>query len=297
MKPKPVLQRITSLGQRTAHPLSTHPKAALEYWFFKVNAGPVALLVDWVARRRKRSEPNGPRAFVRLSVHSPRTRAVLFRDVVEADLLEEVRQLPGRTTGRIGEIQWALEGELVDGWIAPDIFPASALRMADLSLVSAPQVVFNGRVEVDGRRMEVVGAPGMMSHYWGRNLPREWWWISAGRFDRPDLAVECAVLRTGLWGSPLHVQTAYLHLKQEGRHRLLTSPPQRVVAHGTPDSFEVLFGNMTGRSIRLLGRGRDYADLGERIVNTLVGDLEVWEGGRLLGRAVGSAGLERRRSP
>lgn len=32
--------------------LAPHPSAALEYWFFKVNAGPTALLVDWIARRR-----------------------------------------------------------------------------------------------------------------------------------------------------------------------------------------------------------------------------------------------------
>jgi len=28
-----------------------HPFAALGYWFFKVNAGPIALLVDWIDRR------------------------------------------------------------------------------------------------------------------------------------------------------------------------------------------------------------------------------------------------------
>src|SRR3990170_2830272 len=138
-----------------AHPLSVHPEAALEYWFFKVNAGPVALLVDWIVRRRDRSQPNGRRAFVRLSVHSPPRRAVLVQDVVEADLLEEVRQLPGRTVGRLGDVEWALEGELVDGWIAPDVFPAGALRMADLRLVSAPRVEFNGWVEVQGRRTNV----------------------------------------------------------------------------------------------------------------------------------------------
>ena len=33
--------------------LSSHPHAALEYWFFKVNSGPVALLVDWIARRKR----------------------------------------------------------------------------------------------------------------------------------------------------------------------------------------------------------------------------------------------------
>ena len=32
--------------------LTSHPSAALEYWFFKVNAGPTALLVDWIEKRR-----------------------------------------------------------------------------------------------------------------------------------------------------------------------------------------------------------------------------------------------------
>lgn len=29
--------------------LASHPHAAIEYWYFKVNAGPLALLVDWIA--------------------------------------------------------------------------------------------------------------------------------------------------------------------------------------------------------------------------------------------------------
>ena len=32
--------------------LSQHPSVALEYWFFKVNSGPIALLADWIARAR-----------------------------------------------------------------------------------------------------------------------------------------------------------------------------------------------------------------------------------------------------
>ena len=46
--------------------------------------------------------------------------------------------------------------------------------------------------------------------------------------------------------------------------------------------------------IRLNARGSDYGDLGDGISNTLVGDLELWEGERLIGRAQGTAGLERR---
>lgn len=31
--------------------LTLHPTAAIEYWYFKVNAGSIALIVDWIARR------------------------------------------------------------------------------------------------------------------------------------------------------------------------------------------------------------------------------------------------------
>jgi len=36
------------------------------------------------------------------------------------------------------------------------------------------------------------------------------------------------------------------------------------------------------------------SSFGEGIVNTLVGDLEIWQGDTLLARAQGTAGLERR---
>jgi hypothetical protein len=45
--------------------LQPHPQAALECWFFKVNAEAVELLVDWIARRRMREH------WLRVSIHSP----------------------------------------------------------------------------------------------------------------------------------------------------------------------------------------------------------------------------------
>ena len=52
--------------------LSPQPHAALEYWFFKLNSGPIALLVDWIARRRIGEQ------WLRVSVHSPHRCEVLF---------------------------------------------------------------------------------------------------------------------------------------------------------------------------------------------------------------------------
>lgn len=52
--------------------LTPHPSSALEYWFFKVNTGPIALLVDWISRRRANEH------WLKVSIHSPYKREVLF---------------------------------------------------------------------------------------------------------------------------------------------------------------------------------------------------------------------------
>ncbi|HLB49096.1 MAG TPA: hypothetical protein VJL59_18960, partial [Anaerolineales bacterium] len=128
--------------------LSSHPHAALEYWFFKVNAGPVALLVDWIARRRVSEN------VLRVSIHSPQGRAVLFE--TQTPLFGERSFLHAeRTVGRAGNVEWELEIEPGDGWIAPDIFPAALLGMTDLTLVSAPLVFFTGWIRQGDRQFEM----------------------------------------------------------------------------------------------------------------------------------------------
>jgi len=46
--------------------------------------------------------------------------------------------------------------------------------------------------------------------------------------------------------------------------------------------------------ITFIGTGREYGDFGDRIINTLTGDLEIHEGNRVIAYARGTAGLERR---
>ena len=82
--------------------LTPHPSAALEYWFFKVNAGPVALIVDWILRRRARE------FVVRASYHAPGQRFVRFeqrpwpRDPAALALSLE------HTSGQVGDLRWDL---------------------------------------------------------------------------------------------------------------------------------------------------------------------------------------------
>lgn len=265
--------------------LSPHPTSPLEYWFFKVNAGRVALIVDWIARRKKNEN------VLRASIHSPQKREVVFETLGDGNPSLLTTE---HTSGKAGEVEWKLDLDIAGGWIKPSLFPASELQLFDMTIVSAPSVKFTGWIRHGQERFELQGARGMVSHYWGRRLPREWWWVSANQFDRAEVAVECMVLRSGVWGVPLGLRLGYLFFEQNGKRRLWIAPPASVHAVGSPESFEIQFGGPGGRPVRLAAHGRDYGDFGQRIINTLTGDLEIWEGERLIARAEKAAGLERR---
>jgi hypothetical protein len=269
----------------------------------------VALLVDWIARRGVNEN------WLRVSINSPHRRAVLFEK--QAPLLPN--ELPsqlncggnsgampgtvafrrsclsaGRTVGRLDDVAWELEVDAGEEWIAPDLFPAKLLQMPDLVLVSAPLAAFTGWIQIGEQRTQLHCAPGIMSHFWGRRLAPEWWWASASQFDREGVAVECTVLRSGVWGIPIGLPLAYLYLRDGATREFVIAPPALARVRGSPEKFEIEFWRLGAETITLNAQGRDYGDLGDGIVNTLVGDLEIWKGGRLIARAQGTAGLERR---
>src|SRR5262245_44095453 len=268
--------------------LSPHPSAAFEYWFFKVNAGPTALLVDWIARRRAKEN------WLRVSIHSPHKREVLFER--RAGLMPDERDCLStrRTVGRLGEVSWELDIDPGADRIAPDIFPSRLLRMPDLAGVSAPLATFTGWIRHGDHHAALQGAPGVVSHYWGRQLPSEWWWVSASQFGKPGMAVECFVMRSAMWGVPVGLPLAYLYLYRDGKRQLVMAPFNLARVKGSPERFEIKIRRPGARTVTLIGSGRDYGNLGDGIINTLIGDLEVRQGRKLIGRAQGTAGLERR---
>lgn len=266
--------------------LHPHPKASLEYWFFKTNAGEVALLVDWIVRRRAQT------AHLRLSVHTPHYRAVLWG--APSAPTANTFLTPKHTVGQIDAVAWDLAITDHATHITPDIFPARHWAMPDLVLSSAPLATFSGWIAVGPTRYALNAAPGLVSHYWGRQLNPDWWWVSANQFDRSGVAVECAVLHTGVWGMPLNLPLGYLYLRQPNGSALWMSPPARVRVSGTPAAFSIQFKPWAAPAITLQATGRDYGDFGENIHNTLVGDLAVWVGDQRLAQAHGTAGLEHR---
>ena len=266
--------------------LTFHPHARLEYWFFKVNAGSIALLVDWIVHR------DIDELILRVSIHSSGKHEVLFEKLGSAR--EQITLTAKHTAGRIGEIGWDLTINDYQKWIAPDLFPAQLLRMTDLTITSAPLATFTGWISYGAEHVKLDQASGLVSQYWGRQLTPEWWWVSANQFQQKDIAVECLVTRSGLWGIPVEIPFAYLYLRQSSRERLLLAPPASHHVAGTRNNFEIKFSPLRGVPITLRAKGSNYNDLGERITNTLIGDLEIYEGETLVAQALGTAGLERR---
>ena len=270
--------------------LTPHLSASLEYWFFKVNHQGVALLVDWIARRRLST------GHLRISIHSPMGRQVLHTPhptILRHGAAELAMQ---ETSWLRGDVRWHLALAPSSDRIRPQLFPAEQLKLFDMSLESAPRVAFTGWIEHRGKRFSVDHAPGMLSHYWGRALPQEWWWISATQFDDPRMAVECMALRSRVWGTSASLSLGYLYVRDSSGSRLLISPPARLTVSGTPQAFEIAASARRGPRYALKATGHDYASFGEGIVNTLVGDLGISKGGKLLSVARGTAGLERRSS-
>jgi hypothetical protein len=266
---------------------ASHPSSALEYWFFKVNAGPISLLVDWIERRKLNEH------VMRASIHSPYKREVIFKKLdsfMPGDNFLSTQQ----SVGHASNVSWELNIDPGQEWIKPDIFPAGLLRMTDLILVSAPLARFTGWIRHGSQQISLNNVPGLLSNYWGRQLASEWWWISAHQFDQEGTTVECTVLRTSLWGTPVQLPFAYLYLQQPDRKDLLLAPFNPVRVAGSPEKFQIQFNRIGREKITLIGTGREYGDFGDRIMNTLTGDLEIREGKRVIACANGTAGLERR---
>jgi hypothetical protein len=118
--------------------------------------------------------------------------------------------------------------------------------------------------------------------------------LSAAQFDQPGFTVECTIFQSALWGTPLLFPGGYLYLRRPAGEQYVMVPFGQARVSGTPERFEIEVRGRVTAPITLRATGRDYGDLGDRIINTLVGDLAIYERGTLLARASGTAALERR---
>jgi hypothetical protein len=93
-------------------------------------------------------------------------------------------------------------------------------------------------VTFDGRTEDLVGRPAMLCHYWGRELPRRWLWLSANNFDQSNMAVELGVLRSKAWGRHVPLPAlSYTWLHDRTGTRMVASPS--MASSGTPPGPKV----------------------------------------------------------
>jgi hypothetical protein len=278
---------------------------ALDYAFFKLNLPEqhVALLVDFIIRRRQRI------AQVRVSVHAPEGSGVylaehpLERLTVASSSANACAISLGdcwlRATGSRGAVEaaaWDLTFHPTGPLLNPLLTIAGPLNPFDMALKTIPNVRFSGAMTIAGQTYEVHDAHGMVSSYAGRALPERWFWVSCNAFDREDLALECLVSRSALFGSPLYATAGYLYLSTADRTEWILAPLNGSIRlAGTREAISITAWRFGGARYVLRGEvaPQDFHDLGDRIWNTLIGSCTL-EG---YGTARASASLEERMPP
>lgn len=114
--------------------------------------------------------------------------------------------------------------------------PPGPLRWSgalDLSLVSRPACAITGRIGVAGVEYRLTEQPAMTCHYWGRNLPSQWVWLS-GRLRPAGNRGGFGLIRSRLWGARVPLPRAgYAWLTTDSGQRLVVSPITGLVrCHG-----------------------------------------------------------------
>jgi hypothetical protein len=139
-------------------------------------------------------------------------------DVRIGDAVLHQRHLAGSAEHTDHKIEWNLdysEGEQTLLFL-PEKFYGAGFPKAK-SLVSRPQVTFQGSLAVDGERIDVTGWHGSENHNWGSQHTDQYAWGQVAGFDDdPEAFLECATARVKVGPVPTPRMTiAYLRLDGE----------------------------------------------------------------------------------
>jgi hypothetical protein len=264
----------------------------LEYWFFRLNTGPLAFLVDFIIRRRLGAAEMRVSLWVDGVGRVERLNSTAWRTERETVDAAECTIGPQRTTGRVDDVEWDLDLELGSSRIDPAVPPVRLLHPFDMEIASRPRAKFTGQLTVGDRMFPCVDVPGLVSHYWGRRLPDRWWWISANLFEDNDVAVEALFARTRVWNSArVPMNAGYLWIEHRGAVQQVIHPLNGLIrVEGSQEAFSLRARRLgrPGITVRCTAVPSSYSDLGEGIKQTLLGDCLI-EG---IGEARGTAGLE-----
>jgi hypothetical protein len=134
---------------------------------------------------------------------------------------------PGRATGAIGTDVLTASWDLAFGGDATPCkyLPADWLYEARVPrtkfVAPYPNARFDGRLEIDGEKIDLSGWPGMVGHNWGSEHADRWVWLEGTGFEGAEdtyFDAGAARIRLGPWTTPW-VPSGMLMLDGEA-HRL-----------------------------------------------------------------------------
>ena len=118
---------------------------------------------------------------------------------------------PGRAKGAIGTDALTASWDFAFGGEAEPCkyLPADWLYEARVPrtkfVAPYPNARFDGRLEIDGERIDLAGWPGMIGHNWGSEHAERWVWLEGTGFDdSPDTYFDAgaARIKLGPWTTP-----------------------------------------------------------------------------------------------
>ncbi len=236
------------------------------------------LLVDFIWRRRPGT------AEVRVSSFTD-GHADIQRSVQRWDPGEPPGAVAGclfnrnGSSGSVGPASWDLRFEREPAQLLVPPGPLRWARALDVSVASWPMCSATGHVRVGADNAVVDHRRAMTCHYWGRQLPREWVWLSANDFDRSGVAVEVALMRSALWGVGVPLPAAgYAWLRNDGRESLVPSPLTGLVTRrdGSRTAVDVAVRSLRERFWLRAAAPRDsFVNLGDGITQSLNAHCEI----------------------
>ena len=271
--------------------------ASYECWSLKLNATPLALLVDWIRRP-------GRRPFVRLSVQSVFNPTITYHEGSYSSphgtwvCIENATLGPTYTRGEFEDLTWDLYIEPVVGEIVPlkRLGPIGRILPLSFRVESLPAVKLCGRVTFRGKSWEGESW-GAITHGWGHALPHHWFWLQAPIDPHTHTFVEALIATQQVWKVPWpHIRVGYFWLSHEGKetfilhpftgHISLWGPPDNVLLRAVPWHGE-------GYAVHCRAHPKIWQKLGNDIINTLTGQARIFG----VGDCYSSARIEWRRPP
>lgn len=271
----PVVTVLAGFGQR---------QLAYDCAFFKCNVPELgmALQVEFVVCRRQRRRMVEIRVSLFATdgaqVHTALFPASTLRHEEDGAITVANCWIgPLGSRGLVGPISWDLVFQATGPALDPQV--AGAIQPFDLRWHTVPALLVSGNVGFQQHGFTFSHENGALGVMFGRRLPDHWFWVSASAFAQPDVALECLLFDSRIFGWPFpRVKVGYLHLRAPGQEITLLHPLTSTIRIvGDRTAFTITARPRQGDPIIVHCAAPEalFHHLGDRVYTTLLGRCEI----------------------